>query len=256
MSRSALLRVLLVGDDPADAGLVHVLRERGVRLERLPHAASALSGRRPPRFDAALVDLRRQAREAPELDEVRSAAPWLPVIALVGDKQEHVRRAHRRGAQECVMLPGSNAGALRRELDPILDRLRHGRLVFEDRLRAALTGSSAGGAGLAVLHFRFAGPASAQAASKRLAGRLRAHDALACEGPSVLVLVHGVEHAEDAQAVAARLARALDARTVGIGVARPPGDGKDAITLLRRAAVAAAAHSSKPRKRSSSALEK
>jgi len=114
MTAPALPEILLVEDDPGDAGLVQVALRRSTRPCRLRHvrdaaaAIEALSGNEPLP-DLVLLDLSLPGRDGHELLRTIRTDPRLSLLPVVivstSGAEEEVRRAYAAGANAFVVKP-------------------------------------------------------------------------------------------------------------------------------------------------------
>jgi PAS domain S-box-containing protein len=127
--QAAVLRVLLVEDNPFDAHLVRRALESGndpIHLEWSTRLEEGLERLRHELFDAVLLDLGLSETWGLEsLQRVRERAPDLPVVVLTGDDDEHL--AHEtlgRGAQDLLVKGRFDPGELRRAVRYAIERQR------------------------------------------------------------------------------------------------------------------------------------
>ena len=136
----APLAVLLVEDNPGDAGLLQALldeeadaarggdataRPVAVRwVQRLSAAREALADGTP--VDVVLLDLTLpDARGLDTVSQVRAAAPSLPVVVLTGlDDEALALRAMQAGAQDYLVKGAFSGAGLRRALHRAVERQR------------------------------------------------------------------------------------------------------------------------------------
>ncbi len=127
MLHAAVLRVLLVEDNPFDAHLVRRALESGddpIHLEWSTRLEEGLERLRRESFDAMLLDLGLSETWGLEsLQRTRERAPDMPVVVLTGDDDE--RLAHetfRRGAQDLLVKGRFDPGELRRAVRYAIER--------------------------------------------------------------------------------------------------------------------------------------
>ena len=129
--RGSIIRVLLVEDSLADAGLVReALAEVSAAQFRVTHVVrvgDALAQLRREAFDVALLDLSLPDGSGTEIvDRVCAAAPHLPVLVLTGTDDERLAlRAVQEGAQD-YLVKGQlgNSQLLARAIRYALERKR------------------------------------------------------------------------------------------------------------------------------------
>jgi signal transduction histidine kinase len=145
MVDDATIRVLLVEDNPGDAGLIREeLRgaEHGgaaptafaiVCADRLAAGLERLAG---DKIDVVLLDLSLpDAHGLGSLARVRAAAPTTPVLVLTGfDDQELAARAVREGAQDYLVKGQVEGEVLGRTIRYAIER---GRLLASERVARA-----------------------------------------------------------------------------------------------------------------------
>jgi signal transduction histidine kinase len=108
-TKDETISLLLVEDNPADAGLVHetLADAKGVRfmIEHADRLAKALQRLRAGRFDAVLLDLTLPDSEGVgTFTSVLATAPHTPVIVLSGIDDERIAmEAVQRGAQDYLV---------------------------------------------------------------------------------------------------------------------------------------------------------
>jgi signal transduction histidine kinase len=135
----APLAVLLVEDNPGDAGLLQALLDEGadagraggtprtvsVRwVQRLSAAREALADGGP--VDVVLLDLTLpDARGMDTVSQMRAAAPSLPVVVLTGlDDEALALRAMQAGAQDYLVKGAFTGAGLHRALHRAVERQR------------------------------------------------------------------------------------------------------------------------------------
>ncbi len=120
--------VLLVEDDPADAGLIQAALTGGdegaFRVERVARLSDALE--RLGRDDIAVVLLDLTLPDGQDIalfDQVLAAAPCVPVVVLcAAGNEEDARQAVRRGAQDYFVKSHVDSHWLPRALRYFIDR--------------------------------------------------------------------------------------------------------------------------------------
>ena len=136
----APLAVLLVEDNPGDAGLLQALLDEDAEVarpgdatarpvavrwvQRLSAAREALADGTP--VDVVLLDLTLpDARGLDTVSQVRAAAPSLPVVVLTGlDDEALALRAMQAGAQDYLVKGAFSGAGLRRALHRAVERQR------------------------------------------------------------------------------------------------------------------------------------
>jgi signal transduction histidine kinase len=125
------LAVLLVEDNPGDAGLLQALLEEDAAhpptvrwVQRLSAAREALAD--GGRIDVVLLDLSLpDARGLATVEAVRADAPSLPVVVMTGLDDEAVAlRAMQAGAQDYLVKGAFTAAGLHRALHRAVERQR------------------------------------------------------------------------------------------------------------------------------------
>ena len=110
MARHCPLGLLLIDDEPAQAGLIAALASRaGWRVVRAPDMAAAVDAIRSSdiAFDAALIDLwSPDADSTQAIATLRTHAPTLPIVIVTAqDSSDLAVRAMRAGAHDVVVKP-------------------------------------------------------------------------------------------------------------------------------------------------------
>jgi diguanylate cyclase (GGDEF)-like protein len=239
-------RVLLVEDNPGDAGLVErLLRRAGdtrYLIEVAPSLAKAMEALRHDSFDVALVDL--SLPDAHGIDcirEVQSAAPNTPIVVLSGFSDEPLAlQAVQAGAQDYLVKGEVEGRILRRSIRYAIERklseerlafLAHhdqltglgNRSLFRERLGRAISKARRTGCRMAVLFLdldRFktvndslghdVGDMLLEGVAERLLACLRDLDTVArLGGDEFAILLEEVSRERDAPTVAQRILDAL-----------------------------------------------
>ncbi|MBV9895066.1 MAG: hybrid sensor histidine kinase/response regulator [Chloroflexi bacterium] len=128
----AVIRVLLVEDNPGDARLIReMLRDSGPRKSTMDLSfADRLSGGlerlRSEKFDLVLLDLTLPDSSGLEtFESVHSAAPSVPIVVLSGLDDEAVAvRAVQFGAQDYLVKGQVDGGAILRSMRYAIERQR------------------------------------------------------------------------------------------------------------------------------------
>jgi len=138
------LRILLIEDNPDDAGLVRAMLTEGpgarftVEWEQALLPAMTRLGRGD--IDMVLLDLTLpDSQGLTSLTAIRSSAPSLPVVILTGLNDASIADdAVRRGAQDYLVKGELNAGALARTLSHAMLRHRSQAAAFRSESEAVL----------------------------------------------------------------------------------------------------------------------
>jgi diguanylate cyclase (GGDEF)-like protein len=245
---AAVTRVLLIEDNPTDAGLFERLLAEAypkmfhVALE--PSLQGALARVKDGAFDCVCVDLRiPDAMGAECVRELLCAAPGLPVVVLTGSDNEELALASVRAGAEDYLVKGNVSGSQighslryacerkRKQLeltsaahrDPLtgLSNRRH----FEERLARTLAHPSAHGLVTVILvdldnfkpvndtYGHAAGDALLVDLARRLTATVRDTDVCArLGGDEFAILLTQVHSLEEADEVAERVRRSLSAK--------------------------------------------
>ncbi len=123
------LRVLLVGDDVADARVVQSQLEAAPGRPRLiKHAGSMTAARRELRessWDCVLLDPKLPDADPLEgLGQIRALAPDVPVVVLGGDDEELALLSLREGAQDYLVKGAADGTLLVRTIRHAVERQR------------------------------------------------------------------------------------------------------------------------------------
>src|SRR5882672_8659063 len=153
---SIVMRVLLVGDDPADAKAVHDAldgaRHRPYVVECAPRLVDALERLRGNDIAAVLLDLSLpDSHGIATFEQVLLAAPHIPIL-IIGSPDDHdvATQAVRRGAQDYLHKTRLDTYSLKRALRYAIERKVVGEALFVEQQRAEITLNSIGDAVLSV----------------------------------------------------------------------------------------------------------
>src|SRR5688500_2462473 len=124
----ARTHVLLVEDNPADRRLVgeYLRALPAMRLDSCARLDEALARVAAGTYDCALLDLSRPDAEGLEsVEQLRVAAPDLPLVVLTGNNDESLAlRAMQSGAQDYLAKDEVDARTLARALRYAIERQR------------------------------------------------------------------------------------------------------------------------------------
>lgn len=127
----APIRVLLIEDDPAYAGLIEVLLKEGAGTRFIPSLANNLSEaeqflRKVP-IDVVVTDLGLpDAQDLEAVQRLRAQMPYIPIVVLTGapDEENMALQALQLGAQDYLSKDGLDGRTLARTLRHALERAR------------------------------------------------------------------------------------------------------------------------------------
>lgn len=125
------MRVLLIEDNPGDAGLVRTFLKRELRgrcqLEHQPTLKRGLERLKRGEIDVALIDLDLpDSRGAKTVQTVRAAADGVPIVVLTGfDEEAAALQAVRIGAQDYLVKGKTDGALLVRTLKYAIERAAH-----------------------------------------------------------------------------------------------------------------------------------
>ena len=125
--RVVFSKILLIEDNPADAGLIQeLLSGERYGLEWVGRLALGLERLRSPGIDVVLLDLALpDSRELEGLDKILAQVPSLPVVILTGLQEETLGlEAIQRGAQDFLCKGAFSGPLVTRALRYSVDRKR------------------------------------------------------------------------------------------------------------------------------------
>ena len=134
-TRHSQLNILLVEDDPSDAGLIHELLAgipgRPIQLRRVERLAAALGELASRGIDAVLLDLNLpDSRGLETFTRVYAHAPGTPIIVLTGVADETLGlEAVRSGAQDYLVKGRVDGPRLIRAIRYAIERKRAERAI-------------------------------------------------------------------------------------------------------------------------------
>ncbi len=236
---SAVLKVLLVEDNPGDARLVEILLAEvefaSLRITHAERLGEAIEHLKETVFDVVLLDLSLPDASGLEtVDRTREAAPRTPIVVFSGrDDEEAALQALQSGAQDYLVKGRGDGDLVARAIRYAIERKRtEERLVYmahydqltgltnrtllQDRLMQALARSDRSGEKVTLLYLdldRFkavndtlghaSGDEVLKVVAKRIKGRLRESDTAArMGGDEFAIILEDLSDAQDAASVA------------------------------------------------------